>query len=389
MISVPCKRFVKIWLLATLAALAGIAAFNVLVDPRGAYPALHLRSFEPFRYLSYDRVHKAEMARRGGWETIILGSSRSRAGLPAAHPLLLNNQTCNLSLDGARFEELVMAFNYARQHNPLKRVILCVDLYMFTSGDRWILDFPESRFNPGFERFPYHCKLLFGRVATSEAWTAFCRRLQGYAPPLQAQRGFLAAGMSPGRSHRDLFNKVLHQMGAVYRQQTLDPSRLELFRELVRICRDRHLDLQVAILPVHAMDIELLYASGRWPEFEKWKSGMVKVLAEEGVEDKVALWDFTGYSGPTAEPVPPAGDCTTRMKYYYENSHFTPELGGLMLDAMFSAPGTNQFGVKLSSTNLTAHLARILQDRASYVRTNAAEIQWVQRILSEVAGPHS
>jgi hypothetical protein len=382
-----CKKFVKFWLFATVTALAALGIINVLVDPRGAYPALHLRCFEPLRYLSYDRVDKAEMARRGGWETIILGSSRSRAGLPAVYPLFLTNQTCNLSLDAARLPELLMALDYARKHNPLKQVILCVDLYMFTRGERWLLDFPESRFNPDFERFPYHCKLLFGLASTSDTWTAIRRKLQGYAPPPQSQRGFLNAGMSPGRMQRELFSTVLHQMGAGYSKQTLDPTCLEVFRELVRTCRDQHLDLQVAILPVHALDIELLYASGRWPEFEKWKTGMVKVLAEEGVEDKVFLWDFTGYRGPTAEPIPPWGDNTTRMKYYYENSPFTPELGGLMLEAMFGAPGTNQFGVKLTRSNLTVQLARILEDRAAYARTNTAEIQWVHDILSEANAP--
>jgi hypothetical protein len=77
------------------------------------------------------------------------------------------------------------------------------------------------------------------------------------------------------------------------------------------------------------------------------------------------------------------------MEYYYENSHFTPALGSLMLEAMYGTPGTNDFGVKLNRSNLAAHLAGILQDRAAYARTNAAEIQWVQRILSEVAAPHS
>ena len=384
----PCKLFVRVWLCATLCALAAVAAFNVLVDPRGAYPALHLRSFEALRYLGHSRVDKAEMARRGGWDTVILGSSRSRAGLPAAYPLLLTNQTCNLSLDGARFPELVTAFNYARKHNPVKRVILCMDLYMFTHGERWLLDFPESRFNPNLNRFAYQCRSLLGEVATSEAWTTWLRKLRHYVPPLQTQRGFLEAGMSPGRSHRALFNQVLRQLAPMYSQQTLDPADLELFRELVRTCRDQHLDLEIAILPVHALDLELLYSSGRWAEFEQWKTDMVKVLAEEGVEGKFPLWDFTGYSGPTAEPVPPWGDVTTRMKCYYENSHFTPVLGALMLDAMFGPPGTNHFGVRLDRANLADHLARTREDRAAYAHTNAPEIQWIQRILSEVNAPH-
>lgn len=382
------KRFVKIWLFATLAALVLVVVANALVDLPGAYPNLHLYSFEPLRYRNGDRVHKAEMARRGGWETIILGSSRARAGFPAQHPLLPPERTCNLSVDAARFPELVAIFDYAHHHNSLKRVILGVDLYMFTYGPPWILDFPESRFNPNYAPWPYHCKMLLSQAAFSETWAVLRNKINGYTPPSQAQRGFHEASLGKREIQRDLFNRVLHKMGAGYRLQVLDPSYFELFRHLVSVCREKQIDLQIAILPVHALDIELLYASGRWSDFEKWKTGLANVLAGEKVENKAGLWDFTGYSGPTTEPIPVDGDVTSRMKYYLESSHFTPALGALVLNEMLGPPGTHEFGVRINSSNLTNHLARILQDRAAFARTNAADIQWVQHIISEAAGPH-
>src|SRR5262249_25607432 len=157
------------------------------------------------------------------------------------------------------------------------------------------------------------------------------------------------------------------------------PSYLEQFRHIVRVCRDQRIDLRVAIMPVHALDLELVYASGHWKEFEDWKIGLVKVLDEEGVEGKFNLWDFTGYAGMTAEPVPPAGDYSMRMKYYFENSHCTPLLGGLMLDTMLrraeSEPASADvdppsserrrepgFGVRLTKSNVQQELARILQE---------------------------
>jgi hypothetical protein len=382
------QRFVRTWLFTTFGALALVVASNVLVDLPGAYPNLHLNSFEPLRYRNGDRVHKAEMARRGRWENIILGSSRARAGFPAQHPLLPAEQTCNLSVDAARFPELVTIFDYARQHNPLKRVILGVDLYMFTYGPPWILDFPESRFNPDYAPWPYHCKMLLSQAATSETWAVLLNKLDGYTLPPKGARGFHEASLGKREKQRDLFNRVLYKMGAGYRLQVLDPSYFELFRHVVRVCRDEQIDLQVAILPVHALDIELLYASGRWSDFEKWKTGLANVLAEEKVENKAGLWDFTGYSGPTTEPIPVEGDVTSRMKYYLESSHFTPALGALVLNEMLGPPGTPDFGVKINRSNLTNHLARILQDRAAFARTNVADVQWVQHIISEAAGQH-
>jgi hypothetical protein len=71
------------------------------------------------------------------------------------------------------------------------------------------------------------------------------------------------------------------------------------------------------------------------------------------------------------------------MKFYFENSHCTPVLGGLMLDAIFGGQDPNGFGIRLEQSNLKAHLARILEDRAVYARTNAADIQWVQRVMAD------
>ena len=383
------QRFVGFWLLITLAGLMAVAAFNMLVDPAGAFPAWHLKAFEPLRYLNYDRVHKAEMARRGGWEIIILGSSRSQAGFPATHPFLAAKPTCNLSLNGAKFPELAPVFDYARRHNPLKHVILCVDLYMFSSGSRWIEDFPESRFSPSFAPFDYYCKRLLGRASTGDAWDTLRQKCKHYTPPPQTRYGFYDTRLGPGTSQRELFSRVMRMLGAGYRHQTLDPSDLELFRHVVRACRDRKIDLQVVIMPVHALDLELLYAGGRWGEFEKWKTDLVKALAEEGVEGQFNLWDFTGYAGPPAETVPPEGDLKSRMKYYFENSHCTPVLGGIMLDAMFGATGTNTFGVKLDRANLNAHLARILADRADYARANPSEVRWAQSIVAEISSKPS
>jgi hypothetical protein len=254
---------------------------------------------------------------------------------------------------------------------------------MFAPGPPWVENFADSRFNPRLQIFAYACKQLLGRAYTDRTWTTIRRRLWHYQPVPQETRGFHSHSLSPATSQRELFSRVLHILGAGYRVQTVDPGDLELFRHIVRTCRDQKIDLEVAIMPVHALDLELLYAGGRWAEFEKWKADLVKVLAEERVEGKFGLWDFTGYAGPPAEPVPPEGDTKSRMKFYFENSHCTPLLGGLMLDAIFGGQDTNNVGVRLEQSNLKAHLAHILEDRAVYARTNATDIQWVQRIMAE------
>jgi hypothetical protein len=107
-----------------------------------------------------------------------------------------------------------------------------------------------------------------------------------------------------------------------------------------------NIQLTLAINPVHALDLELLRTAGGWERLEDWKRQVVKLIAEESLEDRVAFWDFTDYSQPTTEEVPLSGDTTTRMKLYFENSHYTPAMGALMLDRMFRG-ATNDFGVRI------------------------------------------
>jgi hypothetical protein len=208
--------------------------------------------------------------------------------------------------------------------------------------------------------------------------------MRDYKPPIQETLGFYHFSLWPGVSQRKLFERGLRTHAADYPDLKVDRSQWLLFRHLVRTCRDEKIDLRIAIMPPHALDIEMLHASQRWAEFEQWKADLVDVLAEEGVEGKVGLWDFTGYAGPPAEPVPQAGDMTNRMTFYLEGTHFTPSLGKLIFDALFDPAGASSFGAKLDRSNLKVHLARILEDRAAYARTNAADIAWVQGILSEV-----
>ncbi|MES1146864.1 MAG: hypothetical protein ABUL52_00565, partial [Solimonas sp.] len=308
--------------------------------------------------------------------------------LPATYPLFATNHTCNLSMDGARFVELSKAFDYTLARNPVKHVILCVDVYMFSSDTRWMQDFSESRFNPNLNWFSYYSKQLLGRASTDDSWNTLRRKLKHEIPSPQSQLGFYKHDIGVGTSQRDLFDRVLHFMWNAYRSQAVDPAQMELFRHVVRVCRDRGIDLQIAIMPVHALDLELLHAGGRWPELEKWKTDLVDALAEEGVEGKFNLWDFSGYSGPPTETVPPVGDTSTRMKFYFENSHCTPLVGGYMLDAMLQ-PETGAhlidgrtFGVKLTRANLKEHLTQTLAEREADARTHEAEIRWIERIVN-------
>jgi hypothetical protein len=85
----------------------------------------------------------------------------------------------------------------------------------------------------------------------------------------------------------------------------------------------------------------------------------VQFLRHHRVLDRrpIPLGDFSGYNSMTTEPVPPSGDTTSRMKWYWESSHYRKELGDLVLDRLLEYEGTGRaipvdFGILLTRDNL-------------------------------------
>ena len=365
----------------TVSALGIVALFNLFVDPLGAYAPASLRTFEPLRATLFTRIARAELARRGPWDTIVLGTSRPKAGLPAQHPVFATNRVCNLAVDAARMSEATAILDYVRVRQPLRRVILFLDFAMFRASTFYKYDFAESRFNPKLSLFEYHCKNLIGADITDRSRKFTSRLMRGDMSRAGETNGFYIHTLRARTSQRELFERVIHTHAYGYAGLRPAQDQLEEFRRVVRVCRDNGIELTIALNPVHALDLELWRAGQNWERLEQWKRDVVSVLNKEGVAQRFPVWDFSGYFEFTTEEVPPAGDAAARMKFYFENSHYTPALGAMMLDRMFGT-ATNDFGAKITAANIEEHLQRIINQRETYARTHPDEVQWVERICT-------
>jgi len=376
------KRYCGLIFVVTAVALVLVAIFNLMVDPLGAYRPVSLQSFEPLRGTLLTRTARGELARRGPWDTIVLGTSRPKAGLPAHHPVFATNRVCNLAVDAARMSEAAAILDYVGVRQPLRRVVLFLDFAMFRTSTFYKYDFAESRFNPKLSLFEYHCKNLIGADITERSRKFTSRRMRGFTPPEGETNGFYVHSLRARTSQRELFERVLRTHAWGYAALRPAQDQMEELRRLVRSCRESGIELTIALNPVHALDLELWRAGDNWERFEQWKRDVVAILADENVAQRFAVWDFSGYSEFATEEVPPAGDTAARMKFYFENSHYTPALGALMLDRMFGA-ATNNFGAKISTANIEEHLQVIRNQREIYARSHAAEVEWVKRISKD------
>lgn len=380
-------RFVRRWLVAVSAALGLLALMNMLIDPAGAFPDLHLRSLEPFRPRADNRLAKAELARRPGWDIVLLGSSRVLSGLPADHPMFRTNRTVNLALPAAVLPELQAALRTVLENNgrPPHMVILGVDYHMLADGVDHLMEFTETRFNPDLEQLDYYAKRLIGLKTTEDSIEVLKNNFRHRALVKQDQDGFMNHRVSDDFSHRQVFDLNMRAFAPGLRAMPgSSTNRLNVLREIVRDCRERNIEVKLILMPSHALEFELLQACGKGESFESFKRTLVKFLADEGLEGKVPLLDATGYAGPLAEEIPPTETRGLTMKYFVENSHATPALGELVLNKLVGAGGTNQFGVFLTTTNLEAHLQQERADREAYLRAHPEDGRWPHRIVESL-----
>jgi hypothetical protein len=384
------RIYSRVFAACTLTGLATVAALNLFIDPLGAYPWISLKAIAPYRSQLMSRSAKAEMLFRNRCDVLLLGSSRVQAGIPVDHPAYGSSNVLNLGLAGTSLPEIAGVLEFALGHQRPKRILLGTDFFLFSDVRGAGSDFENSRFNPELQPFDYHFKNILGSQTAGDSWMLLRQWRRRETPP-ESGRGFLSKSLRRGASQRESFARSIRRFltePEVYGAYHYSQARLDVFRRIVRRCQEAQVELMVFVPPVHALELETVRAAGLWPTFERWKTDLARILAEEGASDRVPFRDFTGYANALGENVPAAGDTMTRMRWHFEQSHVTPALGQLVLDRLLArnSSGTDAagFGGKLTTNNVAAHLARLRTEREAYAASHPDEIEWINRLAAEV-----
>ncbi|GAB4384199.1 MAG: hypothetical protein Kow0022_06060 [Phycisphaerales bacterium] len=383
------RRYMVVFSLLIGLALTSIAAFNVLCDPYGAYPSLHLDRLAAHTHEVGTRTARAELLRHGPWDFIILGSSRPQMGYAPDHPSLQGMKACNAAIPGTNLRELQPVVEYALRVSHPQRILLGIDFLLFTAGRDFNQDFAQSRFSPERDLISYHLDntiSLRASAASYEALVSFLRKQPTRFTPLgQTVRhtSKLAGG------HRQLFEAKLYEFFTnpeSYANFQYTKDRLERFRAIVRSVQDAGVQLDVVINPIHATQFEAIVAAGLWPTFEQWLRDVTRIVEAErtGAGDRahVRLVSFLCYEPYCDEPIPAKGDTTSVMQYWWESSHFKDTLGGLVLTELYGSlpEGRSRFGTELSPANIDTYIAGLDAARDRWERANPDEVAFVHSI---------
>jgi hypothetical protein len=363
--------------------LAGTVAFNVVADPYGAFDSLSPESLRDYRD-HRSRISKAERLTQRDWNVVLLGSSRTEAGLDPADPAW-GALGYNAGLRGGGLMETHLVAEFALDHARPDRLVICVDLAALDSRRGVRPEFEVSRFNPTLDVFKYWASKLFGR-SNLRLSRKILRRARkndlGKNRPDGFRRTYGMRGLDP----RELFGKVISGYFLTeFNGFQYAPQRLDDLERVARECRRRGVALDIVVAPVHALMLEAMHISGVWDDFETMKRDLVRRVADantvEAPGGEITLWDFTGYTGRLGEPLPTAGS-EAPMNWFREASHFTPALGHELALRVQGLPEADpRFGARLTPEGIDAHLARVRADRDDYHAREAPDVAWLAQLL--------
>lgn len=196
------------------------------------------------------------------------------------------------------------------------------------------------------------------------------------------------------RGHRSAFErstiKLADEFEAQFASGGMCPDKLSQYRKILEFAYEHGIEMHIILSPVHVWLLEVYYREGAWSILEAWKRALVRenarVAAQVGAPPE-PLWDFSEYNEFTTEEIPPAGDTQTRMRWYWEVSHYRAELGEVVLDRVFgvdtvSVAGKEGFGVRITPKTMDEHLENVREQRERYAAAAQEELLFLDRHIS-------
>jgi len=342
-----------------------VVTLNFAVDPYAIFGIPRIPHFNAYKVdiAPHVKMMKKYQPLLEQYGALVTGNTRVEIGFDPKHHCLAESglKLYNLGISGANVPtQLLYALNLIYQQ-PIESVFVSLDFvdFAWTPRDNRFSDPPLSAFSigglkysgagvpdPGYRKI----KLLdyFRSLFSLEALVSSIKTIalqDGSAPDRDS------AGFNPARDYGEivrvegagaLFDKkraeLFEHFGTRWFVSTeegrLDPSFNDL-RIFLDIATARGIVVYLFINPLHESYWDLIRSQGHTHLYEEWITEL-RAIAADYPADEVSLWDFAVDSPYIHEPVPPPGQKTGPLNWFWELSFYRRQLGDLMIDAMLS-----------------------------------------------------
>ncbi len=389
------NKYLKLLMALLTTTLVATAAFNRIIDPYGLFasPKLEGINLQKPETKNRQRLSKAYQLNYIKPEVVILGTSRA-LNLNINQDYWHGLNVYNLALASSSIYENYRYLQHAQSISPLKTVIIGLDYFMF--GDHREDNYRTQRLNINEDGSPNRHLLgvtiedLLPSLLSLDALRSSIKtiRYQRHQPKIRQQR------VSSKGGHHAMFVElergIMEKWGSHSRQHKFSEigtiAKPGSFRKLLRLAYQSNIDLRLFISPSHARFWEAWEITGVIDDIKTWKRALVTAIEEEATLAQVSpasLIDFSGYNRYTTESLPEKDDALTLMFGYWEGSHYTSELGDLVIKRLYNDLD-EPFGVAISAQNIEQHL-RFIQDEGVKYRTQNPQVRKeLEALMDEV-----
>ncbi len=349
----------------------GVGVINWLIDPQDVFNTpnyLGINNVKPDKDKN-DRLFKAIDITRIRPKIIIVGSSRAKQGINPEHPVFDQSAgVYNLALNGPNFYEVRKYIEHAIYNQPdLNEIVLGIDFFMFNAHIDNQPTFSESRLKKTHITVDDAIKVLFSfDTLNNSKHTIIASKNQKSIDDNYGEKGFMPNRNADKPENIWRFNQSIKLYFTLHSNYEFSEQYWSDLAEVVELSQKHNIKLRVFISPSHATHWESIYITNRWKVFEEWKRKIVQLTP---------VWDFSGYNSVTTESI------NNKMDNYVDNSHYTPEIGNLILNRIFDYKNSqvpSDFGVLLTTDNMDFHLKNIRQKRQKWVNNNPEAVNLVK-----------
>ena len=393
--------YIRLLALFTTGLAAILAGFNFVVDPYGNFDVPTIAGVNE-RQLGFNRrplLAKSLAVSRIQPSSIILGNSRAESAYDPGHPGFAERPAYNLGIGGAGFGQVRRYFLEALATGRVRRVLLAMDLTMFESSlattqripDAMMLTDESGRLAGDGRRWRRLAFILLSGATSSDSWWSLRHQRDPVAIYLRSgvrEESYDEAQVEREGGHRSASLHTESGFLATTLRDFSSPSfhenydaMLGQFGEIVALSAQHGIRLDIVINPIHARHTYVYAAAGLWPTYEKWKRDLTTLVGQS--PRPFALWDFSGISACTSEPMPAEGDATSKMRWYRESGHFRPRLGDLVLDQVYGLGRSDEcpgLGHRLETASLEATLANQRAALKLWIATHTADTAEIDRL---------
>lgn len=328
-----------------------VSSINYVVNPLGAYDTPIIKGVnDAFPAASnYARIHRTETVKRLKPEVLITGTSRAMIGMDPQPEMFDGLRVYNMGLGASTIAEQRQALEFAHAVHPLKQAIITLDIFSFNALQPDRGADAAGRYDPK-NLSPLKFYLYkYNTIPTLDTLLASFRHLR-YMKQLERRPVYMPNGRL--QQHDVLWRININ--GAASEFSTDKPARdmsetkfttsyagdggetYQHLEAMLDFTRRNNIDVITFISPLHESYVEKqMKPKGRMDFMDEWKSRVQDIIKANALRygaTPYPLWDFRYKNSITMETVPEAGDLETRMRWFRDDNHYTPETGNLILN---------------------------------------------------------